>query len=346
MKAHMKQDFRIVIATRDSAKWLGSLLPWYRRLDYSPLFIVDARTQDETRDIIRQFGFDYKEFLPRGDYPEAGMLEFGAEQSDADWILRLDDDELPSESLLNWVQEVGVKSKNQCWFIPRRELFVRDENIFYSRSYGKYPLSVFPTELHPMSRLYNRKRINFIEELHTTGLEDLKLYNFAPSESFIIHINCLIRSFQVRLDKVRLYETIKPGSTWQLADEYLPELFSDRFHQASQEGLSEFSNILRNFKPDQSKGNLSQIEHDLALREVKRRAHELLREKMRIRVSGKNNETHICADAVAWIEWAPRILRRPLARLLCTMNRSKRRGFCEALWNYLLLLEEKGSRAA
>jgi hypothetical protein len=335
----MNQDFRIVIATRDSARWLGSLLTWYRRLGHSPLFIVDARTKDHTRDIIKQFGFSYREFLPRGDYPEAGMLEFGAQQSDADWILRLDDDELPNENLLNWTRDIGVRSKNQCWFISRRELFFCQGKVFYSRSCGKYPLSAHSSQLHPMSRLYNKRRVKFQEELHTTGLEDLKLYNFAPSDSFIIHLNCLMRSIQERLDKVRLYESIKPGSTWQLADEYLPELFSDKFHRGGDDGLGEFAGILQDFKSENDFGDLSPEERDLAAREVKRRAHALYRENIKFRLSHNVSAPHVDADAVAWIEQIPRALRRPIARLSCTLNLSKGRAYCQALWNYIQILD-------
>ena len=207
----MRRDYRIVIATRDSARWLTSLLFWYRERDLDPLFIIDARTKDKTRELVSEYGFKFKEFLPHGDFPEAGMLEFGAQQSDTDWILRLDDDELPNESLLRWVEDVGVRSKNQCWFIARRELFLDNNHIYYSRSIGKYPLAKHADKLHPMARLYHRGRVKFLEEIHTTGLQDISLYDFAPQENFLIHFNCLLHPFQTRLAKLRSYEAISPG---------------------------------------------------------------------------------------------------------------------------------------
>lgn len=335
----MAHNFKIIITTRDSARWLGSLLPWYRRLNYAPLFVVDARTTDETRDIIAQFGCEYKEFLPRGDFPEAGMLEFGAQQSNSDWILRLDDDELPSERLLLWAGEVGTKSKNQCWFFPRRELFSHQDKIFYSRSFGKYPLIDHAQQLNPMARLYNRNRVKFLEELHTTGFEEVNLYNFAPSECFIVHLNCIIRSFQERLNKIRSYEVIKPGSTWQLADEYLPELFPIDFHRAEDDSLSEFSFLLEAFKIHDVESDLTQVEWDLAIDEVKLRARLILREQTMLRLIEPAPAKHVCADDVAWIDGVRPTLRRPLAKLLSTMNKKKGKKYSDALWNYISLTE-------
>jgi hypothetical protein len=47
----MYRDFRIVIPTKDSASWLGIILDWYQQNKFEPLFIVDSRTKDSTRDL-------------------------------------------------------------------------------------------------------------------------------------------------------------------------------------------------------------------------------------------------------------------------------------------------------
>lgn len=330
----MKNDYTIIITTRDSARWLGFVLDWYQQHKLEPLFIVDARTKDGTRNLIHQYGFNFKEFLPRGDYPEAGMLEFGAEQSETDWILRLDDDELPNQSLLDWVGEIGIKSKNQCWYISRRELFSKNNKIFYSRSLGKYPLAEHPSVLHPVARLYNRKRVKFIEEIHTTGLQDLYLYNFAPEENFIIHFNCLVHSLKDRLKKLEFFESLNPEFSWSLSDEYLPELFSLDFHEAQQDGLTEFSSFFRNLTYLDEKIELNDIQKERIFSAVRDRSHKILSKRYQLSLDKDFCLNHVSADEVTWIEKMPSFLRKRVTNLLNTFLTKRNKNYAKALWNY------------
>lgn len=330
----MNSAFKIVIATRDSASWIGAVLEWYQYHDLAPLFIVDARTKDATRELIRQHGFDFKEFLPRGDFPEAGMLEFGAQLSDVDWILRIDDDELPNENLLRWVKEVGVKSKNQCWFISRRELFFNEGRVLYSRSMGKYPLARHPDKLHPMARLYHRDRVKYLEKIHTTGFEDFLLYDFAPEENYLIHFNCLLHSFQKRVRKLESYDAINPELSWSLADEYLPELFSLDFHQASDTGLAEFASIFKKFHQHEDEVSITEQKRDFILMQVKNRSHSLLKERYEYELAEGKNLKHFSADDIFWIEFVPQSLRRVLAKMLNSLISKKYKVYSNAVWNY------------
>lgn len=339
----MNSDFRIMIATRDSARWLGHVLDWYRQNNLDPLFIVDARTKDTTRELIERHGFSLEEFLPRGDYPEAGMLEFGASQSDADWILRLDDDELPNLALLNWARETGVNSKNQCWFIPRRELFSDKNQIFYSRSVGKFPLAAHPDKLHPVARLYHRKRVEFLEEIHTTGLKEFLLYDFAPDDSFIIHFNCLIHPLKDRLKKLEFYHTVNPSFGWNLADEYLPELFSLDFHQAKNDGLEEFFAFFEKLSLEVGAYELNNSQKDFIIASVKDRARKILNGRHENKLSNSLNLKHFSADDVAWIEMAPKFLRKSLVKLISTALAKRNINYARAIWNYYEIYMEPKS---
>jgi hypothetical protein len=330
----MENDFKIIITTRDSARWLGYVLDWYQQHNLKPLFIVDSRTQDATRDLIEQYGFNYKEFLPRGDYPEAGMLEYGANQSDTDWILRLDDDELPNQSLIDWVKDVGVKSKNQCWYISRRELFFNKEKILYSRSIGKYPLAEHPDKLHPLARLYHRKRVNFLEEIHTIGLKDIFLYNFAPEENFIIHFNCLIHSMENRLRKLEFFEKLNPEFSWSLSDEYLPELFSPDFHLAKDDGLGEFLNFLNKFTPVPGGVKLNDTQQARIFSSVRARSQIILNKRYQASLDKNHCVRHVSADEVTWIEKMPSFLRKRVVNLLNTFPSKRNKNYAKALWNY------------
>lgn len=105
----MRDPWRLFIPTRDSARWIGMILDFHMSLGLTPLVVVDARTKDNTRDIIASKGLSYLEFEPRGDFPEAGMLEYAAQHANADWLLRLDDDELPTKKLIDFVWNSGTK---------------------------------------------------------------------------------------------------------------------------------------------------------------------------------------------------------------------------------------------
>jgi hypothetical protein len=333
------KNYEIFIPTRDSSRWISHILYFYKKHGLSPLFIVDARTIDDTRALISDAGFSYLEYMPRGDFPEAGMIEFGAANCRTNWVLRLDDDEFPSQNLLIWIEEVGSKSRNQCWFIPRKEVYERDNEILYSLSIGKFPLPKFPSQLHPMARLFNKKCVVFKEEVHTTGFEELLLFNFSPSESFIVHFNCLIRSMSERLNKIKYYEKIKPNLAWELADEYLPELFSDEFHNTGRKDLEEFKDnfaqILLTRPPSDA---ISEEDRLRAIHYSKVRAHKILRNRIPYRTNRiQPNYRLFDADDVAWIEKIPLILQKPIVKFICSLLCSSRSQYGSALWNYLKL---------
>jgi hypothetical protein len=334
----VSNNYEIFIPTRDSSRWISHIIGYYKQYGLTPLFIVDARTIDDTRDLIADAGYSYLDYIPRGDFPEAGMIEFGAANCCSDWVLRLDDDELPSQKLLKWTEDVGSKSSNQCWFIPRRELYERDNEILYSRSIGKFPLPKFPSQLHPMARLFNKRSVKFKEEVHTTGFEELLLFNFSPAETFIIHLNCLVRSMSERLKKIYYYETIKPGVSWELADEYLPELFNNEFHDASSEDLEEFHELCAKILLDRPQSDrISEKDVFRAISETKNRAHKILQNRIAYRSSRNYDENIFDADDVAWITKIPIILQKPFVKFICSMLPNSRAQYGSALWDYFKL---------
>lgn len=329
----MRDNFRLFIPTRDSSRWIATVLDFHLSRGLSPLVVVDARTVDHTRELIASRGFNYLEFTPRCDFPEAGMLQFAAEHANADWILRLDDDELPSHKLIEFVRENGVNSKNQVCFFERRELYWESERVVFSRSPGKYPLPDYPQHLHPMARLYHIDRIIYLEEVHTTGFQELKLYGFAPPEAFIAHLNCLVHDFDQRLNKVIKYEELKPGASWALADEYLPELFDSDFHNSSSEGLSEFQHIFKQFTVQKRPCSEQLARVDVAY------AHYCVAERIKylIEARASSNGGRLGADDVSWIEYAPIGLRLPLTKFLCSLPNVRLKRVGLALWDYLEL---------
>jgi len=68
--------FTVVIPTRDSAAWIGTLLDHYRARGVTPTLFLDSRTRDETRAIAQRAGapivdiapFAFVEFDPKRGY--------------------------------------------------------------------------------------------------------------------------------------------------------------------------------------------------------------------------------------------------------------------------------------
>lgn len=325
--------FRIFIPTRDSAKWVGAFLEAYRRLGIEPLYVVDSRSKDGTLEALRSLGAETVSFTPSDDFAEAGMTEFGADCAGTKWVMRIDDDEFPSRALIEWAQTGVIGSLNQSWLISRRELFARDERVFYSRSRGRFTNPFRADFLHPQERLYHVDRVSYVHRVHTSGLAPNLLFDFAPANAFMIHCNCLLRSPAERLAKVRRYEEIEHLSCWRVGDEYLPELFSLEHHAAASDGLDEFSDLIAAL-PIQREENAPEVTDDefsLMSREVVRYAEEIELQRRRL---GYN---HVSVDAIRWITHVPRTLRRSLAEFLCTFGRGRLRGAGVMIWNYYKL---------
>ncbi len=322
-----RQKLRIFIPTRDSAKWVGIFLDAYRAIGVEPLYIVDARSADGTLKLLRAKDADCVVFTPSGDYAEAGMVEFGARAAGGGWLLRLDDDEFPTRALLDWIRRVGRKSLNQVWQVSRRELFCDEAGaISYSRSQTRYPNPYRRDYLHPQPRFFHAGRVKFLEKVHTPGFVDAEYFDFAPEEAFIIHCNCLLRTPAERLDKILRYEDIRPGSSFMLADEYLPELYSSfAHHNAGRDGLEEFAGLFAAL-PIAARGaglEISGAMVDTLTSET---------EGHRRRIDAVPRLSFDSADDLWPLRFTPHPFRRRLAELLCTLG-ARRMG--TRIWNYL-----------
>jgi hypothetical protein len=318
-------NLRVIIPTRDSARWIGAFLKAYRRSGIEPIYIVDTRSKDATFDILRDMSADLVPFTPTGDFVEAGMVEFGSRQAGAEWILRLDDDEFPSAALLRWVYSIGVKSLNQAWNISRRELFLHEGDIFYSRSPGCFRHPQAPEYLGPQGRFHRVDRVKYINRIHTVGFESPRYFPLAPEDAFFVHCNCLLRTPVERWEKIRKYEEIEPLSTLRIADEYLPELYDVAHHDAKRDGLEEFAELF-DALPIQWSAALPKIDSvtlDLINREISN-LHALMS-------SSRLDHPVVSADDFAWLRYVPRRLWKPLAEILCTLGKRQLGG---AIWAY------------
>ncbi|TRL36722.1 glycosyltransferase [Methylosinus sporium] len=230
---------RIFIPTRDSGKWISEFLDAYRRAGVEPLYVVDDRSCDRTLSILRDKGAEVVEFRPSADFAEAGMVEFGARRAGTRWVLRLDDDEFPSQALLHWMKDTANLAGYAAWSISRRELSWRNDALVYSQWPTRIDIAD-GVHFNGQLRLWEASGVSYIEKIHSCGIEPPSKFGRAPAGICFAHFNNLLRSLPERLEKVRRYAAWDQSLAWRLADESLPELTDSALHFFNSEGVEEF----------------------------------------------------------------------------------------------------------
>jgi hypothetical protein len=213
-------SYRIVIPTRDGGKWLAPFARAYQRLGLRPLYLLDSRTTDNSREIIAQYGCDIVEITPvhnRGeDVLWRGVAAAGI---DAEWLLRVDDDEMPSRALIEWIEQAGIHRPEPVFYLSGRQAW----HGGYSRLEGFYFNHSRPDFLLPQPRLFRPAGITYTDALHTPGIVVPPDAGWAPDSAFYMHADWLVRSLQARLAKLKGYEAQRAGGGRDFAHFSLPE---------------------------------------------------------------------------------------------------------------------------
>lgn len=214
---------RVVVPTRDSTGWIGAVLDAYDRLGVRPLFLVDSRGADGTRRILEARGADVAEVTPEADLVEDMVWRIPS-VTDAAWILRFDDDEMPSRTLLEWVASAlpGMDA-DQVAFSRRWCLFSPEGRLRYSRLEDFHWSEARPDLLDPQSRLFRADRVRYVRGIHTAGFEPSAALRLAPAEAFFCHFDWIVRGPAARLAKLRRYEREAAGGGVRFGRFYLPE---------------------------------------------------------------------------------------------------------------------------
>lgn len=214
--------FRVVVATRDSARWIDKFLAAYRQIAVEPLYLVDERSTDETVEILEALNADYHIVSPSVPRVE-GMLAFIPDLIDTTWALRLDDDEFPSVKLLDWLtHELQNVKDSSSMAISRRDCLLQSGKLVYSRWETLY-WSSDPFYLNPHWRIFKPREVAYTDQVHTAGF--VSCPRFVPAAAYFIHLDWIIRTYAERLRKVANYERQQPGAGYKHnLQVYLPEL--------------------------------------------------------------------------------------------------------------------------
>jgi hypothetical protein len=183
-----------------------------------PLYLLDARTNDDSRAILRREGAEFVEVAAEHDRGE-DVLWRGAGAADTEWLLRIDDDEMPSAALIRWIEQEGVHRAEPVIYLSCRQIW----HGGYSRLEGFYFNHGRPDFLMPQPRLFRPDRIRYTNALHTAGIE-VDDAGWAPDTAFFLHFDWLVRDLPARLAKLARYEAQRPGGGRDFVHFSAPEL--------------------------------------------------------------------------------------------------------------------------
>ena len=231
----------VVIPTVNSARWLGHVIDYYQNIDLKVVFAVDTRTSDKTTSLLSAKGSKY--VLVRGKHPRVESLigEIMA-KIDAEWIIRIDDDELPSPGMLRWVDKVIGTRAHATWGFPRVycRYDVRKRELEYSQFLPIGPLAGRDRQW----RLFRRNEVELSDRLHTPGFV-AQNKRPAPDSAILFHFDWVVRSRLMRAQKVKTYEEQDAALARSLAHLSLYETVPRSWHMFTQLSFEPYRQFAR-----------------------------------------------------------------------------------------------------
>jgi hypothetical protein len=234
----------LVIPTINSERWLGSFLEFYKSNGIRAVYAVDAKTSDGTRELITKYGFPFIEAHAVEPRVEALLPSIGA-QIASPWILRLDDDELPTPNLLEFAADVAASDSIAAHTFPRANYRCNPGSGRLERSY----LFAFgpDAQLFRACRLYKPKSVIYHGELHTSGFL-APSEKGAPPDVYILHFDWVLRNEKARRLKFESYERQSPEAARKCKHQCLYEIVPDAWHLFCEVEDAMFQNFARNLR--------------------------------------------------------------------------------------------------
>ena len=208
-RAARPSTLSLCIVTKDSAGYIEKLLRAGRELADEIVIAVDSSSTDSTEEICRTYADKLFRVEPLGSGERAQA--WLNEQCTGDWILRLDDDELPSAGLISAIPRLINDREMTHYWLPRRWV-IGDDRARWIAQQPWWPdcqLRLFrnlPSIIRTPSRLHTSYIIQGGARFLTEGS--------------IYHFDLVYHNELERRQKVERYERISPGNS--LGHYYLP----------------------------------------------------------------------------------------------------------------------------
>jgi glycosyltransferase involved in cell wall biosynthesis len=224
----------IVIPTKNSSGHIDLILEFYRHVGVRPVVFVDEASVDDTYEVCLRSGFR-TELVANPLGRVEGVIEQISMRCDTDWILRFDDDEVPSVDLLRCAHELTLGP-------PERQYAFRLRHCVLNDQQGLSALRAHENPPHDQWRLYNRRHVSFTTDIHSPGIA-VREGAVCPADSYFLHLQWIVRSFIQRQAKIAEYDRQVPnaGSAWRRY--YLVEEDQVAVRSASMIDRQEFASL-------------------------------------------------------------------------------------------------------
>ena len=200
--------------TRDSAAHVGILLEHFRRAGIGVQVFVDAGSVDDTLAVCRRSGHDTREVANPEGRTEA-MVAAITEGARTDWVLRLDDDELPTDAM--------IAAVNRCVAgDPADKHAFRLRHCCLHRAGGLAGIRFYEDPPHDQLRLYHRRHVRFDPALHSPGI-DIERRRVVEPGAYFVHLQWVVKSRAERAAKVARYDAHRAGAGSEWREYYLVE---------------------------------------------------------------------------------------------------------------------------
>jgi hypothetical protein len=210
-----ENDLSIVVPTINSSDYIDIVLGFYRQHQIPVTVFVDDRSSDGTYALIQRLGPDIRLIRNPGNVVE-DLLPLIAEMCPTRWILRIDDDELPTLAMMQFVQEVIRCGEIAVYGFPRHQCAI-------SPGAGLLSATQYSPTLHGQWRLFQPAQVTFQNSLHSSGLSYDGKRQAAPEPASLIHLDWAFHSYAERLRKVEFYDAHTPGGGTRWRPFYLYE---------------------------------------------------------------------------------------------------------------------------
>lgn len=210
IQAIAQKQLSIIVPTMNAESFIDITLSYYRDIEVPVTVVVDAKSRDDTQIIARSLATKV-DVLENSSSVVEGMIERLSRLADSAWVLRLDDDELPSLGMLAYVANIIEQDQAHVVGFVRKQCAVSNA--------GTLKASLLHSESdHRQWRLYRPERMRYTEDVHTAGFEPVAQHSVAAAPAaFMIHLDWSLHDYQSRMAKVKRYDahTAGKGSMWR-----------------------------------------------------------------------------------------------------------------------------------
>jgi glycosyltransferase involved in cell wall biosynthesis len=211
-----QSSFDIIVPFYNSEPYMDLVLGYYQAAGYSPICVVDRKSQDRTEEIAKSLSNSI--ILNESKSPVIeDMIADITGRAKSRWILRIDDDELPTKALLRYAEKMTSMNHGDVHGFIRHQCGIRSDGLLM------HHIDHSPQE-HRQWRLYRADKVSWKSQIHSPGFHLNGLHTIhAPDSAAMIHLDWALHSHAERSRKVDRYNRVSAGAGSHWRHYYLYE---------------------------------------------------------------------------------------------------------------------------